>query len=117
MIAQVRTHLDPPSSKNHWLKEDSIPSFLASSLYLICSTLSLPQPNPIFHFPTSLLLFLPLPLPPPPSITSFPPLAVLALSPGTSEVWVYTKCREADSASWERKWVLKQHDLVVSGMD
>jgi actin related protein 2/3 complex subunit 1A/1B len=32
-------------------------------------------------------------------------------------VWVYTKCREADSASWERKWVLKQHDLVVSGMD
>lgn len=30
---------------------------------------------------------------------------------------MYTKCREADSASWERKWVLKQHDLVVSGMD
>lgn len=33
---------------------------------------------------------------------------MLALCPNTSEVWIYTNCRDADSANWERKWVLKQ---------
>ena len=42
---------------------------------------------------------------------------MLALCPNTPEVWVYTNCRDPDSANWERKWVLTQHELVVSAMD
>ena len=42
---------------------------------------------------------------------------MLALCPNTPEVWIYTNCRDPDSANWERKWVLTQHELVVSAMD
>ena len=42
---------------------------------------------------------------------------MLALSPNTSEVWIYSNCHAADPAAWERAHVLKQHDLVVSAID
>ena len=42
--------------------------------------------------------------------------AVLALSPNTSEVWIYSNCH-AEPAAWERSAVLRQHDLVVSAID
>lgn len=42
---------------------------------------------------------------------------MLALCPNTPEVWIYANCGDPDSANWERKWVLSQHELVVSAMD
>ena len=43
--------------------------------------------------------------------------AVLAMCPNTPEVWVYTGCTDPDPAKWEKKWVLKEHDMLVSGID
>ena len=41
----------------------------------------------------------------------------LALSPNSSEVWIYTNCHAADSAAWERSFVLRKHDGIVSAID
>ena len=45
------------------------------------------------------------------------PHAVLALCPNSSEVWVFTGCADPDSARWTRTWVLREHDMLVSGVD
>lgn len=43
--------------------------------------------------------------------------AVLALCPNSSEVWVFTGCADRDSTTWTRAWVLREHDMLVSGVD
>ena len=43
-------------------------------------------------------------------------LAVLALCPNTSEVFIYTGCK-GDPSTWKRAHVLTEHDLLVSSID
>jgi actin related protein 2/3 complex subunit 1A/1B len=31
---------------------------------------------------------------------------MLAISPNTSEIWIYTNCNEAATSKWEKKYVL-----------
>ena len=42
---------------------------------------------------------------------------MLAISPNTPEVWIYTNCHSADPSTWERRYVLAKHDSVVSALD
>jgi hypothetical protein len=39
------------------------------------------------------------------------------MCPNSSEVWIFTGCTDPDSSTWVRQWVLKEHDLIVSGID
>ncbi len=42
---------------------------------------------------------------------------MLAICPNTPELWVYVNCADPDPSQWERRWILKQHDFVISGVD
>ena len=42
---------------------------------------------------------------------------MLAVCPNTSEIWIYEGCHNPDSAAWTKKWVLTEHDLVVTSID
>lgn len=55
-----------------------------------------------------------------PTITAHawsPDRKMLALCPNTREVWIYSGCDNSDASKWTRKWVLKEHEMVVSGID
>lgn len=41
----------------------------------------------------------------------------LAVCPNSQDVWIFTGCADPDPATWVKQYVLKQHDLLVSGID
>lgn len=42
---------------------------------------------------------------------------MLAVCPNSSEIWIYEGCHNPDSSTWTKKWVLTEHDLVVTSID
>jgi actin related protein 2/3 complex subunit 1A/1B len=42
---------------------------------------------------------------------------MLALCPNNNEVWIYSGCHAPDSKTWVKQYVLKEHDMIVSGID
>lgn len=43
--------------------------------------------------------------------------SMLALCPNTNEVWIFTGCKDPDHTKWTRKYILKEHDMLVAGLD
>ncbi|CCI42447.1 unnamed protein product [Albugo candida] len=41
----------------------------------------------------------------------------VAICPNTSEIWIYSNCREVNVAKWRREAILSEHDMVVTGLD
>lgn len=42
---------------------------------------------------------------------------MLAVCPNSSEVWIFTGCQNPDTSTWTKRWTLKEHDSLVSGID
>jgi len=43
--------------------------------------------------------------------------SMLAVCPNSPEVWIFTNCHDPDLNNWVKQYTLKQHDLLVSGID
>lgn len=42
---------------------------------------------------------------------------MLAICPNNNEIWIFSGCKDPDTSKWNKEHVLKEHDLLVSGLD